>query len=62
MSLLTLNLVTVTLCYRVYGLSQYLLNRLRSIQNTAARIVTLSKRFDSITHVQASFATAKLSY
>ena len=33
----------------LYGLPQHLLNRFRAIQNTAARIVTLSKRFDHIT-------------
>ena len=35
----------------LYGLPQHLLNRLRAIQNTAARIVTLSKRFDHITPI-----------
>ena len=48
MRLLALNLITVTLCYN-YGLPKHLLNRLRLIQNTAAHIVTLSKRFDHIT-------------
>ena len=33
----------------LYGLPKHLLNRLRLIQNSAARIVTLSKRFDHIT-------------
>ena len=33
----------------LYGLPKHLLNRLRLIQNTAARIVTLSERFDHIT-------------
>ena len=50
----------------LYGLPKHLLNRLRSIQNTSARIVTLSKRFEHITpiifNVQALLATAKLSY
>ena len=35
----------------LYGLPKHLLNRLRLIQNTAARIVTLSKRFDHITRI-----------
>ena len=35
----------------LYGLPKHLLNRLRSKQNTAARIVTLSKRFDHITPI-----------
>ena len=35
----------------LYGLPKHLLNRLRLIQNTAARIVTLSKRFDHITPI-----------
>ena len=35
----------------LYGLPKHLLNRLRLIQNTAAGIVTLSKRFDHITPI-----------
>ena len=34
-----------------YGLPKHLLNRLRLIQNTAARFVTLSKRFDHVTPI-----------
>ena len=34
-----------------YGLPKHLLNRLKLIQSTAARIVTLSKRFDHITPI-----------
>ena len=49
----------------LYGLPKHLLNRLRLIQNTAARIVTLSKRFDHIYHsypVQTSLVAAGLSH
>ena len=35
----------------LYGLPKHLLNRLRLIQNTAACIVTLSKRFDHVTPI-----------
>ena len=35
----------------LYGLPKHVLNRLRLIQNTAARIVTLSNRFDHITPI-----------
>ena len=48
----------------LYGLPKHLLNRLRLIQNTAARIVTLSKRFDH-NHsypVQTSLVAAGLSH
>ena len=49
MRLLALNSITVTLCYN--GRPKHLLNRLRFIQNTAVRIVTLSKRFDHVTPI-----------
>ena len=42
----------------LYGLPKHMFNRLRSIQNTAARIVTLSKRFDHITPI--TFLNLKL--
>jgi len=46
----------------LYGLPQNLLNRLRSIQNTAARIVTLSKRFDHITPIMSQLHWLPLNY
>ena len=49
------------LCY-FYGLPKHLLNRLRSIQNTAARIVTLSKRFDHITPIMFKLHWLPLNY
>ena len=59
MRLLDLNLITVTM---LYGLPQHLLNRLRSIQNTAAGIVTLSKRFDHITPIMFKLHWPPLNY
>ena len=35
----------------LYGLSAYKLNRLQLLQNTAARIVTLTRKFDRISPV-----------
>ena len=35
----------------LYGLPQHLISRLQSIQNTAARVVTLARKFDHITPV-----------
>ena len=35
----------------VYGLPQHLISRLQSIQNTAARVVTRTRKFDHITPV-----------
>ena len=47
----------------LYGLPKHLLNRLRSIQNTAAgRIVTLSKRFDHITPIMFKLHWLPLNY
>ena len=46
----------------LYGLPKHLLNGLRSIQNTAARIVTLSKRFDHITPIMFKLHWLRLSY
>ena len=46
----------------LYSLPQHLLNRLRSIQNTAARIVTLSKRFDHITPIMFKLHWLPLDY
>ena len=46
----------------LYGLPQHLLNRLRAIQNTAARIVTLSKRFDHITPIMFKLHWLLLNY
>ena len=46
----------------LYGLPQHLLNRLRSIQNTAARIVTLSKQFDHITPIVFKLHWLPLNY
>ena len=46
----------------LYGLPKHLLNRLRSIQNTAARIVTLSKRFDHITPIMFKLYWLPLNY
>ena len=40
----------------------HLLNRLRLIQNTAARIVTLSKRFDHITPILFKLHWLPLNY
>ena len=60
MRLLALNLITVTLCYTVF--LKRLLNRLRLIQNTAARIVTLSKRFDHITPTLSKLHWLPLNY
>jgi len=45
-----------------YDLPQNLLNRLRSIQNTAAQIVTLSKRFDHITPIMFQLHWLLLNY
>ena len=45
-----------------YGLPKHLLNRLRLIQNTAARIVTLSKRFDHITPILFKLHWLQLNY
>ena len=64
MRLLALNLITVTLCYMVF-LNTLLLNRLRSIQNTAARLVRLSKpvsRFDHITPIMFKLHWLPLNY
>ena len=46
----------------LYGLPKHLLNSLRSIQNTAARIVTLSKRFDHITPIMFKLHWLRLNY
>ena len=46
----------------LYGLPKHLLNRLRLIQNTAARIVTLSKRFDHITPILFRLHWLQLNY
>ena len=46
----------------LYGLPGHLLNRLRLIQNTAARIVTLSKRFDHITPILFKLHWLLLNY
>ena len=46
----------------LYGLPKHLLNRLRSIQNTAAGIVTLSKRFDHITPIMFKLHWLPLNY
>ena len=46
----------------LYGLPKHLLNRLRLIQNTAARIVTLSKRFDHITSILFKLHWLPLNY
>jgi len=35
----------------LYGLSKHIISSLQSVQNTAARIVTLAKKFDHITPV-----------
>ena len=45
-----------------YGLPKHLLNRLRLIQNTAPRIVTLSKRFDHITPILFKLHWLPLNY
>ena len=49
-------------CTVLYGLTKHLLNRLRLIQNTAARIVTLSKRFDHITPILLKLHWLPLNY
>ena len=50
-------------CYSLlYGLPKHLLNRLRSVQNTAARIFTLSKRFDHITPIMFKLHWLPLNY
>ena len=59
MRVLVLNSITVTL---LYGLPKHLLDRLRSIQNTAARIVTLSKQFDHITPIMFKLHWLPLNY
>ena len=46
----------------LYGLPKHVLNRLRLIQNTAARIVTLSKRFDHITPILFKLHWLPLDY
>ena len=46
----------------LYGLPKHLLNRLRSMQNTAARIVTLYKRFDHITPIMFKLHWLLLNY
>ena len=46
----------------LYGLPKHLLNRLRLIQNSAARIVTLSKRFDHITPILFKLHWLPLGY
>ena len=46
----------------LYGLPKHLLNRLRLIQNSAARIVTLSKRFDHITPILFKLHWLQLGY
>ena len=46
----------------LYGLPKHLLNRLRLIENTAARIVTLSKRFDDITPILFKLHWLPLGY
>ena len=35
----------------LYGLPQHLISRLQSMQNTAARVVTRTRKFDPITPV-----------
>ena len=59
MRLLALNSITVTLCYMVF---LNVLNGLRLIQNTAARVVTLSKRFDHITPILFKLHWLPLGY
>ena len=46
----------------LYVLPKHLLNGLRSIQNTAARTVTLSKRFDHITPILFKLHWLPLNY
>ena len=46
----------------LYSLPKHLLNRLRLIQNTAARIVKLSKRFDHITPILFKLHWLLLNY
>ena len=46
----------------LYGLPKRLLNRLRPIQNTAERIVTLSKRFDHIIPIMFKLHWLPLNY
>ena len=36
----------------LYGLPKHMISRLQSVQNTAARVVTVTKKFDHITPVQ----------
>jgi len=38
-------------CSLLYGLPKHMISSLQSVQNTAARIVTLAKKFDHITPV-----------
>ena len=46
----------------LYGLPKHLLNKLRLVQNTAARIVTLTKRFDHITPIMFQLHWLPLNY
>ncbi len=46
----------------LHGLPKHLLNRLRSIQNTTARSVTLSKRFEHITPIMFKLHWLPLNY
>ena len=46
----------------LHALPIQLLNRLKSIQSTAARIVTLSKRFDHITPIMFKLHWLRLNY
>ena len=46
----------------LYGLPKHLLNKLRLVQNTAARIVTLTKRFDHITPIMFQLHWLLLNY
>ena len=46
----------------LYGLPKHLLNRLRLVQNTAVRIVTLSKWFDHITPILFKLHWLPLGY
>ena len=46
----------------LYSLPKHLLNRVRQIQNTAARIVTLSRRFDHITPILFKLHWLSLDY
>ena len=48
----------------LYGIPKYLVCRLQRVQNTAARIVTLTRKYDSINtnNVQATLAPRTFTY